>query len=100
MRPVAHARSLVVNDPAGPPVLVAASPCGDLLVLWPEDGGTRLLSWVSLLPGLLGFASLLLNRLVFRRRWRVVAHAGGTPSGRVLHREDVDRTDVGVRIAV
>jgi hypothetical protein len=66
---VAYAISRPARAPEGTYYEVAASPRGDLLKYQSETGPQ---TWFSLLPGFLGFATFLVNRVVFHNMWRVI----------------------------
>src|SRR3954451_3829415 len=75
---------------------VAASPRGDLL-LWYSGAGPASLNNAT--PGVLGLLSLLVNRIVFKGRWRVVVRQAAegrdiSPTTGILWRKDVRKREV------
>jgi hypothetical protein len=77
---------------------VAASPRGDILKYESETGPQ---TWTSLTPGLFGFVTFLVNRLVFRNMWRVIVRPAPEsrlvgPGYGVLFHRDVKQRLVGV----
>lgn len=55
---------------------VAASPRGDLLLWYPGAGPANL---NNATPGVLGLLSLLVNKIAFQGRWRVVVRQASEP---------------------
>src|SRR5437764_13834211 len=75
---------------------VAASPRGDLLLWYPGAGPANL---NNATPGVLGLLSLLVNKIAFQGRWRIVVRqalerrAIGPTTG-VLWRKDVRKREL------
>ena len=93
---MSYAITRPARSPAGVYYEVAASPRGDLL-LWLSETGPG--TWFSGTVGVLGLASLAINKTVFRGRWRTVVRQAlesrsATPSAGVLWQQDVRKRDL------
>ena len=87
---MSYALSRPAKSPTGAYYEVAASPRGDLLVWFSETGPA---SWGSADLGIFGIVSFIVNKLVFKGRWRVVVRfapesRSASPSSGVLWRQD------------
>ena len=94
---MSYALSRPAKSPTGAYYEVAASPRGDLLVWFSETGPA---SWGSGDIGILGIFSFIINKVVFKGRWRIVVgfapeSRSASPSSGILWRQDgVEKKDV------
>jgi hypothetical protein len=93
---VSYARSQPARAPDGTYYGVCASPRGDLLLSQSETGPA---TWLSANVGVLGILGYLLNKAVYRGRWRVVVRQGewrrsAGPKSGILATRDVPKEQV------
>ncbi|MFN8192680.1 MAG: hypothetical protein U0R80_00175 [Nocardioidaceae bacterium] len=76
------------TSPSGQAFLIEALPVGGLKEVTPTSGP---LTWLSEVPGNLGITGLIVHKLFFRGRWRVLV--------REIVRGSIGRTHADVRAA-
>jgi hypothetical protein len=88
---VSYALSRPARSPTGAYYEVAASPRGDLLLWFSETGPS---TWTSGDVGVLGILSLIVNKTIFKSRWRVIVRyapesRSSSPTSGTLWHQDV-----------